>query len=290
MTITNQTVRDYTFGPYHLPAGSGQQITIDTTTSASLYLIDDAVADIVNQLYALGYITVSNQPTPFPRVTGVPAILHGDGNPEGIVFAPQGSAFMRRDNSGAGNALYAKSTGVTISTGWQPFAGAIVLTPATNLPGSPTDGQQAILVDSTSAPTYAWLLQWSVAASKWLFIGGSPATSHVVTSESTSSTSYVDLTTVQSITVARAGTYIIEGGFDAPTASGGGENFAGVKVGASAAVQLCHIDLQTQCSVAGFITASANASDAIKMQFSVNSGSAGSFENRWMKITPVTLT
>jgi hypothetical protein len=96
MTITNQTVRDYTFGPYHLPAGSGQQITIDTTTSASLYLIDDAVADIVNQLYALGYITVSNQPTPFPRVTGVPAILHGDGNPEGIVFAPQASSSPRR--------------------------------------------------------------------------------------------------------------------------------------------------------------------------------------------------
>ena len=116
MTITNTTARDYTFGPYHLPAGSGQQITIDTTTNASLYLIDDAFADIINQLYALGYITVSNQPTPFPRVTGVPQILHGDGNPEGIVFAPQGSAFMRRDNSGSGNALYAKTTGLTLST------------------------------------------------------------------------------------------------------------------------------------------------------------------------------
>jgi hypothetical protein len=51
-------------------------------------------------------------------------------------------------------------------------------TPATTLPGSPTDGQQAILTDSTTAPSYHWLFQYESTISdayKWMFIGGSPA-------------------------------------------------------------------------------------------------------------------
>src|SRR6476646_12302250 len=109
MTITNQTNNQYAFGPYVLNAGAGTAtVTIDTTTNASLYLTDDHFADIVNALYVASpqLITVTNQPTPFPRVTGVPEILHGDGSPEGVVFAPSGSAFMRRDNATAANALY----------------------------------------------------------------------------------------------------------------------------------------------------------------------------------------
>jgi hypothetical protein len=57
MQITNQTNNSYTFGPYVLPAGIGQTVTIDTTTNASLYLTNDAFADIVNALYSLTYIT-----------------------------------------------------------------------------------------------------------------------------------------------------------------------------------------------------------------------------------------
>lgn len=45
--------------------------------------------------------------------------------------------------------------------------------PVTSLPGSPTVGQQCILVDNTATPTYSWLMTYSTAASKWLFSGGS---------------------------------------------------------------------------------------------------------------------
>jgi hypothetical protein len=44
----------------------------------------------------------------------VPELLHGDGSPEGRVFAPQGSVYMRRDQAG----LYVKATAVTVDTGW----------------------------------------------------------------------------------------------------------------------------------------------------------------------------
>ena len=47
----------------------------------------------------------------------------------------------------------------------------------TTLPGSPTDGQEYVLVDSLTAPTYVWRFRYnasSASAYKWEFIGGSP--------------------------------------------------------------------------------------------------------------------
>lgn len=48
----------------------------------------------------------------------------------------------------------------------------------TALPGSPTDGQEYILVDSVTAPTYQWRFRYnnghSVDAFKWEFVGGTP--------------------------------------------------------------------------------------------------------------------
>lgn len=126
MLVTNQTTQDYWFGPLHLNAGVGQTLTVDDTSATSLYLTDDSVADALNNLYLSGKITVSSAALPFPRPTGVPQLLHGDGSPEGRVFASQGSAYMRRDNTAAANALYAKTTGASISTGWEVFVGGIV--------------------------------------------------------------------------------------------------------------------------------------------------------------------
>lgn len=117
--------QDYWFGPLHLLGGVGQQLTVDDTTATSLYLTEDAVADAINNLYTSGKITVSSAAAPFPRPTGVPQLLHGDGAPEGLVFAPQGSMYMRRDGTGA-NSLYTKTTGVTLNTGWQNYTTAEV--------------------------------------------------------------------------------------------------------------------------------------------------------------------
>jgi hypothetical protein len=70
-------------GPLHLAAGVGQTLNVDDTSSTSLYLLSDAVADAINNLYAAGKITVASAAAPFPRPTGVPELLHGDGAPEG---------------------------------------------------------------------------------------------------------------------------------------------------------------------------------------------------------------
>lgn len=122
MLVTNTTTQDYWFGPLHLLGGVGQTLTVDDTTATSLYLTDDAVADAINNLYVSGKITVSSAASPFPRPTGMPSVLHGDGSPEGLVFAPQGSLYLRRDGADAWH-LYVKTTAVTANTGWIAIPG-----------------------------------------------------------------------------------------------------------------------------------------------------------------------
>jgi microcystin-dependent protein len=125
MLVTNQTNQDFWFGPLHLDAGIGTTLTVDDTSETSLYLTDDTVADAINNLYLADKITVADAADPFPRPTGTPTLIHGDGVPEGIVYAPQGSVYMRRDGSDTnGGLLYLKSTGITINTGWLDLATA----------------------------------------------------------------------------------------------------------------------------------------------------------------------
>jgi hypothetical protein len=97
---------------------------------------------------------------------------------------------------------------------WAPSTPTSSPNYGTTLPGSPTDGQEAILVDSITLPTYQWRFRWNNGSSntdKWEFTGGAPAVVAVDTLESTTSTTYVALTTAgPSFTVPRAGVYEVE--------------------------------------------------------------------------------
>jgi microcystin-dependent protein len=155
MLVTNNTNVDYWFGPLHLPAGIGQTLTVDDTTATSLYLTEDAVADAINNLSASSKIAVTSAASPFPRPTGVPSLLHGDGSPDGLVYAPQGSVYMRRDNAGVSTSLYVKTTGVTLNTGWLPVSTGTI--------AAPTGAVQSFC--GTSVPT-DWLLCDGAAVSR----------------------------------------------------------------------------------------------------------------------------
>ncbi len=116
MIITNLTGVAYSLGPMYLvPFGT---LDLDDTSETSLYLLDDEVADAVNTLYQSGNIQVDSAADPFPRATGDPSSLSGDGSPEGVMYAPQGSLYMRRDSVEPVTSLYTKTTGVTDNTGW----------------------------------------------------------------------------------------------------------------------------------------------------------------------------
>ena len=138
MIITNQTSVDYWFGPMHLPAGSGSTLNLDDTSDTALYLIDDAVAGQVNTLYQASppLILVTSSAAPFPRPTGTPDVLHGSGSPQGLVYAPQGSLYLRRDNPAA-NSLYVKTTGVTLNTGWKSLSRGVLALAANSAGATP---------------------------------------------------------------------------------------------------------------------------------------------------------
>lgn len=146
MLVTNNTSQDIYFGPLRVGAGASN-VTIDDTSATSLYLLSDSVADSLNNAYASGKISVSGANPPFPRPTGVPQILHGDGSPEGVVYAPQGSMYMRRDNTGGGTAIYSKTTGVTLDTGWYSanISTTVVANTVAGL-GNVTDGTPGLLI------------------------------------------------------------------------------------------------------------------------------------------------
>jgi hypothetical protein len=111
-----------------------------------------------------------------------------------VTGTPNGAKFLRDDGSWQGISAY-----------------------GTTLPGSPVDGQQAVLVDSTTSPTYMWQFRYNAGSSsayKWEFIGGSPATAVVATAESSTTIgSWLDLATVgPSVVMPRTGDYRAEAG------------------------------------------------------------------------------
>jgi len=169
--------------------------------------------------------------------------------------------------------------------------------PATTLPGSPTNNQPAVLVDNTTTPTYAWQLQWSSTASKWVFTGGSAFTATAATGGTltNSGSTWTDLPTPFSMTVPRAGVYECEFGLRL----GGGQAIQiAPKFGANAtnANDAVYLDQATGVTVSLMrrsVSPALSASDVIKLQF--NSASGGNPAgwtpvNIWMKLTPVYVT
>jgi len=83
----------------------------------------------------------------------------------------------------------------------------------TSLPGSPVDGQEYVLVDSTTNPTYQWRFRYNASSTsgyKWECVGGAPATVFIAANEGTASTTYVALATPgPAFTVPRSGEYLV---------------------------------------------------------------------------------
>ena len=91
------------------------------------------------------------------------------------------------------------------------FGGLPVTPLVTALPASPFDGQEVILTDSLTVPTYTWRLRYvaAKATNRWVFVGGAEAYARIDTDESTVAvTTWVDLATVgPSFVVPVAGIY-----------------------------------------------------------------------------------
>jgi hypothetical protein len=141
-------------------------------------------------------------------------------------------------------------------------------------------------------------IQWHLAYEsgeptyKWRFIGGPPMRATVATSEATSSTTYVDLTTVgPSIIAPRAGEYDISHGHE--QGSSAITSYSSPKLGAAATSDN---DRAALCPGAGTGTTqrvvyqkALALSDTVKLQYKVGTSSV-SIQSRALSICPVRIS
>jgi len=82
----------------------------------------------------------------------------------------------------------------------------------TTLPLNPVDGQEAILVDSLTSPTYQWRLRYNARSTshKWEFVGGPPMSSVPGGSSSLAVTSAYQSIGGATLTVPRTGSYWVD--------------------------------------------------------------------------------
>ncbi len=176
---------------------------------------------------------------------------------------------------------------------WGAGMGGLV-TYATTLPASPADGQEAILVDSLTAPTYQWRFRYNAGSTspyKWGFVGGAPfltsAAASVAVANTGGMTDAAD--SLPAFIVPRAGDYFIAASAAlSPTATGyfymgvhnasvGGAPFAQQRT-YSAAGYWVQVSLQAVGTIVG-------AGQTIRLRF--QAPTAGNVSDRSMSILPV---
>lgn len=205
-----------------------------------------------------------------------------------IVYASAANVAARLPIGTSGQVL-------TVASGvpsWATPSGAAA--PATSLPASPTDKQQAVLVDSTTAPTYAWLMQYSNAASKWIFLGGSPLSSEVLASENTASTTFTDLTTVGPyVGINYTGTYDFTVSSGHIQQSGTDDARIGLMKNGANVTEIALANATANASngamMGGVYRTTCTAGDTMKLMYRTRAGGTHTFFQRELRVTPVTV-
>jgi hypothetical protein len=163
----------------------------------------------------------------------------------------------------------------------------------TVLPASPVDGQEFILTDSLTAPTYTWHLRYMAAkaSNRWVFVGGAPMKHYIAAAQGTSSAAYTNLATDGPVLppVPVFGEYLVE--YSALCSVSGG---ATTGLGAHLSGTLINDHQQTLSGVgfagdhAGAFAQNSNAGGIFKLLYKTNANTA-TFSYRMLKATPIAL-
>lgn len=168
----------------------------------------------------------------------------------------------------------------------------------TALPSSPNDGDEIILTDSLTAPTYTWRLRYVAAKSsnKWVCIGGVPGFSEITTQESTTSTTYVALTTAgPSFALPVDGDYMVEVGAAVHNSTVGSGARMSYDIGGTGAVDADHVGVDAVAtSNSGIDVARARRKTGLTAvtltaKYRATTGDTATFADRWMRVMPVAI-
>ena len=111
----------------------------------------------------------------------------------------------------AGSNVTLTQTGQDIEIAASGGGGGAAAGYGTSLPGSPSDGDEYILVDSTTTPTYQWRFRYNASgatAYDWEFIGGSEKMLYRADDEAVGAATTWALVNGPNFTVPRAGIYV----------------------------------------------------------------------------------
>ena len=147
---------------------------------------------------------------------------------------------------------------------------------------------------SPAAPGQYWRLMFIGLGSNnnWSFIGGPDLYAEVLTSQTTTSASYADLTTAgPSITIPTAGIYEISFGADLFTGTAGTQTIMSPKIGGAATADADGVENRNanRAGVSRFIRKTCAAGDLIKCQYKSNGTATLTAANRWLRIRPISL-
>ena len=167
----------------------------------------------------------------------------------------------------------------------------------TSLPASPTDGMEAVLVDSVTNPTYQWRFRYngqSTATYKWEFVGGSDGISIITTDETNAvaDSQYKDLTTPgPDFIVPRAGDYFAAAQADNyHTATPWSVSVAPALPGGSPPVTTGNIAGPTGNAIDGFCRVRFNALTAgqtIRVRYANGTTGTAHHRSRHLWVTPI---
>lgn len=249
-------------------------------SSLSLETIVDG-SDIIASQHRNNYTAVQ------AAVNGIITLL-ADVASKGDLLAATGNDALARLAVGADGQFLKANSGTSTGLEW----GAGVLPSlVTALPGAPANGDECILVDSVSAPTYAWHLKYVSAATtyKWYCIGGTPAKTEVQAAQTTASGAYTDLATNgPDFTVPVAGDYDITIGALLHGGGSGNDFYMSFAVGGTAASDNDAI-LGGPYRSTGMVERRKTgiaAATLLRAKYKTGGGVTGTFQNRWMSVIP----
>lgn len=182
---------------------------------------------------------------------------------------------------------------------WECISASWVLVSVTapevnSLPASPIDQQECIyVVDATNG--IKWHLKYrsaSASAYKWEYIGGAPLISEVLSSESTASGTYVNLTTTgPSVALPLAGDYIVEAGCFAKNTVSGQELYMSYAIGGTGASDADRVatsspSINRESTAYRKMKKTGLTAVTLTAKYRTGGGTA-TFEFRWMTATPI---
>lgn len=165
----------------------------------------------------------------------------------------------------------------------------------TALPSNPSDGDEVIFTDSLTAPTYQWHLRYVSAKSsnKWLFIGGAPVRTAASGSISTSSSSFVDLTSGPTLTVPLAGSYrafltvLANLGNTGTNSQLAAQLLASTSGGSTVLAQWTIAQIQAGAWISAQETRSLVAAETLKVQVKSGSSVDATFQSAYFSLEPI---